>query len=204
MIGTSLPEYVFIRASVAALRVITPLSIAYCGLSIIRPPQSIGSTVLLAWTSLESAFYFLVYLPRKYSLQRAAAHPTLPSRADREELFERCSRTTSNPESYLSKWFLGSDHHEIKRENVKDFFRWAFLNTGDSTVADDDELDKYTDGMETLLEREIPKGCGKAQSLRLTIDRVDMMHRPLLYYGVRPSAPVNVVGSAANCFRSLV
>jgi len=38
---------------------------------------------------------------------------------------------------------------------------------------------------EKLLERDLPSGKGRARSLRLTLDRVDFLHRSLLWYLVR-------------------
>ncbi|KAH6704347.1 hypothetical protein BKA61DRAFT_618412, partial [Leptodontidium sp. MPI-SDFR-AT-0119] len=48
-----------------------------------------------------------------------------------------------NPERYLSKWFLDAPASEIKRDNVKDFSRWAFFNTGEPDPVDDKELEEY-------------------------------------------------------------
>ncbi|OCL06219.1 hypothetical protein AOQ84DRAFT_390332 [Glonium stellatum] len=195
MIGTSTPEYVFIRASIVCLRAITPLSILYCGFCVLRPPRSTFSTVLAAWAAVETTFYFIVYLPRRYYLQRPTPHPTLLSRERRQILFQRCYQTISNPERYLTNWFLGSPLSEIRRENIKDFFRWAFLNTGDSDASDNEELEGYVSRVEELLERPIEPGRGRAKCLRLTIDRVDMMHRSFAWYMV-----VGIVDTAAAAY----
>lgn len=74
---------------------------------------------------------------------------------------------------------------EIKRENVKEFFIWAFFNRGGPPGDDDDELDEYISATEEILGRPFEPGRGKAKSLRLTIDRVDMLHRSLAWYLVR-------------------
>lgn len=182
MIGTSTLEYVFIRASIACLRAITPLSILYCGFCVVYPPRSTFPRVLAAWAAVETTFYSLVYLPRRRYLQRPARHPTLLNREHRQLLFQRCYQTIPNPERYLTNWFLGSPLSEIKQENIKDFFRWAFLNTGDFDASDNEELERYVDGVEELLGRQIGPGRGRATCLRLTIDRVDMMHRSFTWY----------------------
>ena len=74
MIGTSTIELIFIRVSITLLRSITPLSILYC-LSLPFLPQRRLFYVVAAWPIAETAFYFLLYLPRERSLQRAAQHP---------------------------------------------------------------------------------------------------------------------------------
>ncbi|KAF2257980.1 hypothetical protein CC78DRAFT_480364 [Lojkania enalia] len=193
MIGTSLPEYLFIRACILALRILTPFSVFFVFFSIAEPPSSRFRTFLLAWSVLETAFWLLVYLPRKRSLQTPARHPPPLDREKRQELFHRCCEHVPNPEYYLNKWFLGARSAAIRRDNVKDFFRWAMLNKGDSEKKqlanqtqqdreEDEELEGYVDGIETLIGRKIDGGRGTAESLRLTVDEVRMLHRPFLWY----------------------
>lgn len=195
MIGTSLPEYIFIRLCILALRAITPLSIFYGAYSVADPPSSTAGRLLLTWCILETVFWVLVYIPRKRRLQAAADHPPLLSREERKQLFWRTWDKIPNPEYYLRKWFLDANSQDIKRENIKDFLRWALLNKGAhegevavEAVADladeEEELNEYVDGIQTLLGRPVEPGRGKATSLRLTVDEVKMLHRPLLWYMV--------------------
>jgi pimeloyl-ACP methyl ester carboxylesterase len=190
MIGTSLPEYLFIRGSIWALRAITPLSIFYCSFCIADPPVSRAGKALLGYCALETGFWLLVYLPRKRSLQAAAVHPTPLPREDRKELFWRSWNQIPNPEYYLSKWMSGAKPKDVRRDNVKDFYRWAFLNKGDGEhkgadlEEEEHELEEYVDGVQTLLGRDIEPGRGDAQALRLTTDNVKMLHRPLLWYSI--------------------
>lgn len=73
---------------------------------------------------------------------------------------------------------------DIKRENVKEFLLWAFFNRGGPPGDDDEELDEYVDATEKLLGKPIEEGRGTAECLRLTLDRVDMLHRSLVWYCV--------------------
>jgi len=132
----------------------------------------------------EAAFFTIFFLPYKYYLQRPAIHPELPSREERARLFKLCNDTVEDPERYLSQWFLGADGGQVKRENVKEFLRWAFLNAGqeEHAVEDEGEVDDYVNAIEKLLGRDIPAGKGNARSLRLTVDKVDCLHRSLLWY----------------------
>jgi hypothetical protein len=84
----------------------------------------------------------------------------------------------------MRKWFLDADPEEIKWENVKDFFRWGFLNTAEEHTAHDEELDMYVEGVEQLIGRKLEPGRGKAKCIRLTIDPVEMTHRPIIWYFV--------------------
>ncbi|KAF2679750.1 hypothetical protein K458DRAFT_346364 [Lentithecium fluviatile CBS 122367] len=196
MIGTSIPEYIFVRVCIWGLRAITPLSIFYCSFSIADPPSSGFRKFLLAWAMLETAFWLLVFLPRKRTLQAPAAHPPPLGKQERKELFWKCWECIPNPEYYLSKWFLGARSYEIRQDNVREFFRWALLNRGDGhveekTLSDEQlamkldeeaELDEYVDGTQTLMGRPIEPGRGPATSLRLTVDKINMLHRPAFWY----------------------
>lgn len=73
---------------------------------------------------------------------------------------------------------------DIKRENVKEFFCWAFLSKGSWGPEDEEELETYVDAIKGLLGQEIEPGRGPAVPLRLTLDQVKMMHRSLIWYFV--------------------
>ena len=185
MIGTTFYEYIFIRTSIFLLRSVTPICICYTTAYIIRPLHFLGAKFLFAYAAIETGFYLFIYLPRTFYLQTAAKHPECISREHRRVLFERCIKNIPDPERYLSKWFHDASQSEIKKENVKDFFRWALMNTGEFHIADEEELDEYVHEVEKLLNREIPPGRGKAIPLRLTIDKFYPQHRPLIWYMVR-------------------
>jgi hypothetical protein len=184
MIGTSALEFVGIRISVITLRAVTPLSIIYCAACVVWHPQSLFSKLLAAYAAAESAFFLFVYLPRRYALQAAAEHPPVLPPDERKALFAKSAKTVVDPDDYVRKWFLGTDPDEVKKENIKEFFRWAFLNTDDIEVGDEEELDGYVKGVEIMLGRDIPPGRGKAKCLKLTIDKFHPMHRPLIWYMV--------------------
>jgi hypothetical protein len=184
MIGTSTPDYIFIRVCIFGIRAVTPLCILYTVFGIVRPPRAFATQLLLAYTLLETAFYFLVFLPRKSRLQAPAEHPPIPSRELQSLLYQRCTETISEPLEYMRKWFLDADPEEIKWENVKDFFRWGFLNTAEENTAHDEELNVYVEGVEQLIGRKLEPGRGKAKCIRLTIDPVEMIHRPVIWYFV--------------------
>jgi len=183
MIGTSTSDYVLIRTSITLLRAITPLSILYVALIPFVPRHRLPR-VVEAWPIAEAAFYLLFYLPRKHFLQRPAEHPPPLERDERRQLLQRCLEEVHDPDRYLSKWFLDAPLSEIKKENVKAFFRWVFLNTGVSHPDDDEELEGYVQQMEEAFGRKLEDGRGSARPLTLTLDRVKMVHRSLLWYQV--------------------
>ena len=183
MIGNSRLEYVFIRLCICFLHYIAPVSILHCTVFLLLQPEAYRIPWLLQFYSLaETLFYIIVYLPCRYSLQRAAVHPSTSSRETRQELFQLCHETVPDPEKYLSKWFKHAPMSQIKRENVKEFFCWAFLNSEQHGAEDEEELEEYVNRMEGLLGRSLEPGRGSATSLRLTVDSVDMLHRSLTWY----------------------
>lgn len=188
MIGTSVFDYMHIWFWIIVLRAITPLCFIYC---VFRPfffaPLLSPLPFLIVfdiWAVTEVCFYLFAYLPLKRRSQGPVIHPSLALREDRKLLFRKCHDSMSNPEDYLQKWFLNAPTADIKRDNVKEFFSWAFLNTGAHCPDDDQELEEYVDGVELLLGRSLAPGRGKAKCLRLTLDGIDMLHRPLFWYMV--------------------
>jgi hypothetical protein len=188
MIGTSTAEYIFIRSCILFLHNIAPASLLYCAFLLCPLPTALSvyglPLPIKAWLVAEATFFIVFFLPYKYHLQSPAIHPALPSREERAKLFERCNATVKDPEKYLSQWFLGAQEEQIKRENVKEFIRWAFLNTEQTKNEDEAEVEGYVKAMEKLLGRDLPSGKGNAKSLRLTVDKVDCLHRSILWYFV--------------------
>lgn len=195
MIGTSFSEYVFIRTCIFFLHLVAPLSVLYSAMVALARPLFHLHPVLETWLALEAAFYFIIYLPRKAYLQKPAIHPETTSRHERRKLFRRCHANIPDPNRFLTKWFLDAPLEEIKRENVKEFFRWAYLNMGEPDPAYDDEVEEYVGEMEKLLGRPLEPGRGNAKCLRLTLDNVDMLHRSLTWYLVS----LNKENSRAYC-----
>lgn len=190
MIGTSIFDYVFIQACIYGLHYIAPLSVSYCLIQILRcgfwPALSHRIPLYLElWAVAETAFYLLVHIWYRSQLQSAARHPPAPSREQRKELFALCNANITDPRAYLRKWFLGAPLETIKRENLKEFFLWAFFNRSGPPAEDNDELEEYVEATEQLLGRKIEAGRGSAVCLRLTLDQVSTLHRSLVWYFVR-------------------
>jgi hypothetical protein len=184
MIGTSIWNYIFIRTCIFGLQLVAPFSILYSlANSLVHLPLGLPRA-LEVWLALETAFYLIIYLLRKGYLQTAATHPVSASRASRRRLFWRCHSNIPDEIHYLRKWFLDAPEAEIKRENVKEFFRWAFLSTGHLDPGHEEELEEYAINMEKLLGRKFEPGRGSAKCMRLTLDQVDMTHRSLTWYFV--------------------
>jgi hypothetical protein len=188
MLNNTTFEYVFIRACIIFLRSIAPISIAYCFLLIVGTLSSLQ--LRLPWyieciALAETLFYAWFFLYRKFYLQLPAVHPPLYFERTRRELVTRCIHLMPDHDSYISKWFLGADPKDVKRENIRDFFRWAFFNTALSNPDIDAELEEYVCMLEDAIGKKLEPGRGNVTCLRLTLDNVEILHRSLVWYFVR-------------------
>ena len=184
MIGTSTAEYIWIRTWVVLLHLVAPLCVAYC---VLRPLLSDSSHLpsFLEYGALaETVFYLLTVLYQRCYLQRPASHPPLPSRDGRNKLFAICQDSTQDHGSYLSKWFQDVPLAAIKRENLKEFFRWAFLNMDMHNPTYDDEVEGYVKKLEMQTGLSFEPGRADVKCLRLTVDKVEALHRSLIWYMV--------------------
>lgn len=200
LVGNSLPEYVFTRVAVWGLRSVAPISIIFCSCIVYVAPLGtpLSHPWLIppyVWMVGEAAFYLGCYLPLRRYFQRPVVHPPPPSKAEREVLFQRIRKNITEPNSYISKWFMNARIEDIKWENLKQFFSWSLMNRryglspkSDTYESIDNDQDQELNGYLELLEQDFgrwfDRGLGKAKCLRGTFDEVLMQHRPLLWYGV--------------------
>lgn len=187
MIGTTVWDYLHIKWWIIFLSTVTPLSACYC--LVLLSYYAIGTSFIPRlpwpieiWAIAEVLFYLLIHLPYKLHLQHEANHPPAPSRQERRALFARCNGTIDDPEDYLRKWFLEAPLSEIRKDNVKEFFLWAFFNRDGDPGEDDEELEEYIAATENLLGKRFENGRGNAVCLRLTLDEVKVLRRSILWY----------------------
>lgn len=116
-------------------------------------------------------------------------HPPLYAEKTRRQLVKRCIDLIPDHETYISKWFLGASPKDVKRENIEEFFRWAFFNTSFPDPAYDEELADYVEMLEKSIGRKLEPGKSSVKCLRLTLDNVVILHRSLIWYFVRKTDP---------------
>ncbi|KAJ8113863.1 hypothetical protein ONZ43_g5050 [Nemania bipapillata] len=166
MIGTSLPEYIFIRISIFVLQYTTPLCLLYL-------------LILVAVEGVEGALYW----SSKLAIGQLSIHLCyLTPRGGR--FFIRCLDNIPDVPGYLRTWFLGADKSGIRRDNVREFISWAFFDRhlGNETALEREELDEYLIEIENRLGYQLQPGRGKAQSLRLTLDEIEVRYRSVVWY----------------------
>ncbi|KXL48727.1 hypothetical protein M433DRAFT_398058 [Acidomyces richmondensis BFW] len=154
MLNNSLPEYIFIRTFIIIFHSIGPLCTAY--------------TVTLA---------------RRVHLQKDATHPPLRRREERRALFDKVRSEIHDPRKFIEGWFRGAKIEDIGRAELKDFLSWAFWE-GRNGKEDEDELEDLVLETEQLVNHKFTSGNGKATSIRLTLDPIEMECRSLLWYTI--------------------
>lgn len=172
MLNTTFYELIFIRACVFFLN--------YAPIFWLILPLPLSAVALL----VEFFYYILIWRPFESRLRNTTAKHPLDTRQQREALFERCNQNVPDIEKYLSLWALGADIHDIKRDNVRDFFLWAFFDREDAGHEDDisDELESYIAKTEAMLGRPLPPGTGNIRPLRLTFDAIQSRYRSVAWY----------------------
>ncbi|KAI0150094.1 hypothetical protein F4776DRAFT_604527 [Hypoxylon sp. NC0597] len=202
MIGTSLPEYVFIRICIFLVQYTTPLCIACLTLLAIAHGDWIAALfhplgiALAAFCVADVLYAVFIYIPHNRRLNEEAKHPPSLTREERRALFRRCLANVPDGRRYLQMWFLGAEESEIRRDNVRDFFLWAFFDRwpGGESEDDDAELEGYIEDTERLIGRKLEPGRGKAEGLRLTLDEVKTKYRSVAWYFV-----MGMIDFVAHC-----
>lgn len=209
MIADTPTNRILIRTIIVFFQSYAPLCVGYITWSLLAsrwPACSFGiessSRYLLrerGWlwrVCLAEAIFYLFFFSLWYKkhVQREALHPPLRTRAERENLFRKCQREILDPEAFLSGWFRGANPEDIGREELKRFLNWSFWDgrarvagekedDGDAN-ADAAEIEQYIDKMSVMMPQPFLPGAGKAKSLRLTLDPVEIEARSLLWYAL--------------------
>jgi hypothetical protein len=181
MIGNSFIEYLAIRTCILGFRLIAPLSLGYGACRLARP-NCPGHLAMDIWAAAEVSFYLFAYLPLKHISQKKAVHPPLGSEIERKEIFRKVHDTIPNAVEYVRIWFRNASLKDIKRENIKEFITWAFLSSDQPLPDYEDEVNNYADAVDEMVGTPFEPGRGQATAVRLTVDDVYMVHRPLAWY----------------------
>lgn len=150
-----------------------------------RPDQYRLPRAVELWLLAEIFFYSLVFLPMSYDIHRPGLSPSSLTRKQRRELVRKCFDTINDPVRYISLWHCGAPVEKIGRENVKEWMCWGFFDKTSWNSNEDNELEEHL----TCFEKLLPEGkkfrtgrVPETQSLRLTLDPVNVKHKPLALY----------------------
>ncbi|KAL4779891.1 hypothetical protein BJX76DRAFT_339452 [Aspergillus varians] len=196
-------EYLFIRISILFLHSIPPISILYSTLVFLV--QYFRLSLYLEWVPYpiqiwliaEAIFFTAVIVPLRYSLHRSPISHRPLSAESREKLFRNCFANVSNLHKYLRRWLMVSEDECIKRDNAKEFVRWAFFdpeNKQDREDQHDEEIETYTTEVEKLLGQRFSPGRTDVKGLGQLLHETTGSHRSLLWYTC-----ISVVDTATHC-----
>lgn len=102
----------------------------------------------------------------------------------------RCLLAIDDPEDFIRGWFYGAPLEEIRRENIREWITWAMFGLDSPGIEDledwTQESEQYVQAMEQQFGWNIPSGRTKdLPVMRLTVDPIHVVSRPLLWYIVR-------------------
>lgn len=87
-------------------------------------------------------------------------------------------------------WFFSEDFSSIRRENMIEWLLWSLFGSHLDILNEEltEELEGYIAQLETLSGRPIGHGRNeKIKSIKVSLDPVVTVHRPLIWYSVRTS-----------------
>jgi hypothetical protein len=109
------------------------------------------------------------------------------TREERQALFAKCFARVRDTD-LATGWFYFSPPHAIRRDNVVEWILWALFSSRRSEALDEwgEEIEGYIHLMEKLMGRKLEPGWNEEiKCMKVTIDPVFSLHRPLLWYSVR-------------------
>lgn len=197
MIADTPTNRAIIRTIILFLQYYAPFCLGYVAWSTVAsqwPVWSLGFDEYLQrkwlWRiCLPEALFYLFFVWYRRHIQREAVHPPVRSRQERLDLFNKCQREIHDPVSFLSGWFRGARVEDIGREELRKFVDWSFWEGRAQTGDEEDgetaaEIEDYMEKMERMMPQPFVAGPGKAKSLRLTLDPIEIEARSLLWYGL--------------------
>ncbi|THH33144.1 hypothetical protein EUX98_g1045 [Antrodiella citrinella] len=108
------------------------------------------------------------------------------SKKERQALFSRCFTQVRDFE-LAAGWFHPSSPTDVKKENMIEWLLWALFscNPEDSEEEWEQELHEYVHKLEELMDLKLEPGLNeRVRSMRITLDPVIMVHRPLVWYTI--------------------
>ena len=99
-------------------------------------------------------------------------------------MFANCFARVRDTE-IATGWFFSAPPSGIKRENMIEWLLWAVFGSQREGLKEEwaDEIEGYIRNIEKLLGRKLEEGWDQTlRCMKVSLDPVDMVHRPLLWY----------------------
>jgi hypothetical protein len=88
-------------------------------------------------------------------------------------------------EKFFSGWFQGADIKDIHKGNVQEMLGWAFFSKdyAECSVAEKERIENVLIWLKMRFRVDAPDGKNpNVQAIRLTLEKVHYVHRPLVFY----------------------
>ncbi|VUC36997.1 unnamed protein product [Clonostachys rosea] len=185
--GQDTKDYYLVWLRILALRLVTPASFIYCLVHLFVytfqvPCPAITNRTWLTLFPFSEVVFFLSILRKRCHLQSASPKTGFRTHYERDDLFYKCCDHVPSLERFLTNWFQGARIEDLYRDDVKDFLAWTFAKKSISFEYYDCDLDHYIAHMEKVLGRTFPRGRSHHQAMRLSLDPLQVQHKPLVYY----------------------
>ncbi|CAH0046366.1 unnamed protein product [Clonostachys solani] len=185
--GQNTKNYYLVWLYILALRLVAPASFVYCLVHFLVyifqvPCPTLTSRPWLTLASFSEVVFFLSILRKRCHLEGAPPKTGFRTHYERDDLFYKCCDYVPSLERFLTNWFQGARVEDLRRDDIKDFLAWTFAKKSISFQYYDCDLDHYITHMEGVLGRTFPPGRGCHQAMRLSLDPLQVQHKPLVYY----------------------
>lgn len=174
------------QAIVLLFRSITPICILYTILyltDLLQPLVLRGLRLRLEFFTVpETLFYLLVYLPKSHALQKPAPEGNVLSRQERRDLIEKCLDNVPDINHFLRTWFKEAPVESLRKEDLRQWLAWGIWNRYNTQGIDPIELAEYVERIERRLGQSFAEGNGPNRPIRISVDPINVQHRPLLWY----------------------
>ncbi|TPX58854.1 hypothetical protein PhCBS80983_g02821 [Powellomyces hirtus] len=145
-------------------------------------------SLLTLWMVIETLWFpYHHFTANRLRARRLPAH-VAKSPEDRKRLYERCLEALGDHDAVkisISGWFFGAPIATIRRGNLRLWLAWAMFDSEPVDLSDSemDEIEVFIDLTERASAVSFLQGHDRnVNCMRLTIDDMQMFHRPFIYY----------------------
>ncbi|PRP85129.1 hypothetical protein PROFUN_07200 [Planoprotostelium fungivorum] len=181
----AVPWVLFSVLLLSFIEFITSLDIQPQWLFSLEHRTTVG-TIIIYWSLFECIFFLYRIYHQRHLPSRTKWTNTKDERA---ETFRRCFDHLPTPDAWLG-WFLDAQLCDIQFDNIAEWLCFALFNLSmtelqyhPNTIDLTKELHHYIQLIEEKMDHKFPPGYNdKVTSMRLNLDHVPPLHRPLLIY----------------------
>ncbi|TPX65045.1 hypothetical protein SpCBS45565_g05452 [Spizellomyces sp. 'palustris'] len=150
--------------------------------------KGIAFNIYTTWMLVEALWLpYHLYTFNRLRSRRQTAHAARDA-DERRTLLTKCLNAIGDASSIrkmIEGWFFETPIEQIRRGNVAEWTAWAFFDKEYTELTDLEleEVDEMVKETEQRIQHRLKDGYDKrVKCIRLTIDEMQMLHRPFIYY----------------------